>query len=59
MFNGDRSPFRLRCVRHCVGMGEDLAVRLRAAAPSVDMDELLDLGCALADSDRHDAHRVD
>jgi tetratricopeptide (TPR) repeat protein len=39
-------------MRHYVGMGEDLDDRLRAAATSVDMDKLLDLGCALADSDR-------
>jgi len=39
-------------MRHYVGMGKDLEDRLRAAAMSVDMDELLDLGCALADSDR-------
>src|SRR5665811_2422897 len=40
------------CMRHYVGMGEDLDDRLRAATTSVDMDKLLDLGCALADSDR-------
>ena len=39
-------------MRHYVGMGEDLDDRLRAATTSVDMDKLLDLGCALADSDR-------
>lgn len=46
-------PIRLPvCMRHYVWMGEDLEDRLRAAATSVDMDELLDLGCALADTDR-------
>jgi tetratricopeptide (TPR) repeat protein len=40
------------CMRHYVGMGEDLDDRLRAAATSVDVDKLLDLGCALADIDR-------
>jgi tetratricopeptide (TPR) repeat protein len=39
-------------MRHYVGMGEDLDDRLRAAATSVDVDKLLDLGCALADIDR-------
>lgn len=33
-------------------MGEDLEDRLRAAVTSVDMDELLDLCRAFADSDR-------
>ena len=39
-------------MRHDVGMDEDLDERLRAAAASVDMDELVGLGCDLADSDR-------
>jgi len=44
------------CMRHYVGVGEDLEDRLRAAATSIDIDGLLDLGCALADGDRlHEA----
>lgn len=39
-------------MRQHVAMGEDLEDRLRAAVTSVDMDALLDLGCAFADSDR-------
>jgi len=34
-------------------MDQDLEGRLRAALTSVDLDEMLDLGCALADRDRH------
>jgi tetratricopeptide (TPR) repeat protein len=50
--SGRLSSSAAGCVRHYVGMGEDLEGRLRAALTSVDVGELLDLGCTLADSDR-------
>jgi hypothetical protein len=45
-----RTPSAAVSMRNHVGMGEDPDDRLRAAATSGDMDQLLDLGHARADS---------